>query len=352
MDFTHGAQSLHFHSWSKEQGLPEIPVRAMAQTRDGYLWIGSDAGVTRFDGLKFVIFDGQAGLTNHPVRTLFGDSHGALWIGNTSGRLERWQDGKVSVLTTNSSLPSNLITALGEDNEGRIWIGTEAGLVVWQGGQLVPLTNAEEIKHHSITTLFKDRQGNMWVGVKDAGVFRGLGDKLLPVTDATEKALLEDPHCLLVDQAGRLWVGAGNDSVLCREDDHWHRYQIPHHQAKSFVSALAEESEGTIWAGSASDGLFQFSEGKFTAVPASAGLTGKSVEALLLDQEGKLWVGTDVGLNRLQRKSLFSLRQNEGLGFGAVQGMAEVSPGIVWAVRCGSRQPYHPCCQRRGKSQR
>ena len=333
VDFTHGAQSLHFHAWSKEQGLPEIPVQAMAQTRDGYLWIGGDSGLTRFDGLRFATFDGEAGLTNHPVRTLFGDSHGALWIGSASGGLERWQDGKITSLTTNSGLPSNLITALGEDNEGRIWIGTEAGLIIWQDERLLPLNNAEEIKHRAITTLFKDRQGNMWLGVKDTGVFKKAGEKLLLVTDVTEKTLLEDSHCLLVDQAGRFWVGAGNDSVLCRENDRWHRYRIPQHQVNPFVTTLAEEPDGTIWAGSAGGGLFQFSEGKFTAVPTSAGLAGKSVESLLLDQEGKLWVGTDEGLNRLQRKSLFSLGQNDGLGFGAVHGLAEVSPGVVWAVK-------------------
>ena len=333
LDFTHGVQSLHFHSWSKEQGLPEIPVRALTQTRDGYLWIGDDGGVTRSDGLRFVTFDGQTGLTNHPVRTLLGDSHGALWIGSATGGLERWQDGQEINLTTNSGLPTNSVTALAEDNQGRIWIGTEAGLVIWQDGQLVILNNAEEIKHHSITALFKDRQGNMWLGAKGAGVFERIGEKLLPITDVTEKMLLEDPHCLLVDHIGRLWVGTGSDTVLCREDDRWHHYQIPHHQANPFVTALAEEPDGTVWAGSAGGGLYQFSEGKFTSVPANAGLTGKAVEALLPDREGKIWVGTDEGLNRLQRKSLFTLGQSEGLGFGVVQGLAEVSPGVVWAVK-------------------
>jgi len=333
VDFTHGAQSLHFRSWLKEQGLPQTPVRALTQTRDGYLWLGSDAGVARFDGLRFVSFDAQHGLTNAPVRTLFGDSHGALWIGNANCGLERWQDGQVTSLTTRTGLPSDSITALGEDSQGRIWIGTATGSVIWQDGRLAPLNNADEIKNRAVTTLFKDRQGNMWLGVAGAGVFERLGEKLLPITNIPEKPSLEDPHCLLVDRTGRLWVGAGEDFVYCREDDRWHRYRIPQHQAKPFVTTLAEEPDGTIWAGSAGGGLFQFSEGKFAAVPAGSGLAGNLVETLLTDREGKLWVGTDEGLNRLQRKSLFTLGQNEGLGFGAVRGLAEVSPGVIWAVK-------------------
>src|SRR4029077_15737778 len=93
---------------------------------------------------------------------------------------------------------------------------------------------------------------------------------------------------------------------------------------------LAEEPEATVWAGSAGGGLIQFKDGKIAAVPAGSGLAGNLIESLLTDREGKLWVGTDAGLNRLQRRNLFTLSQGEGLGFGAAQGLAEVTPGVVW----------------------
>jgi ligand-binding sensor domain-containing protein len=96
------------------------------------------------------------------------------------------------------------------------------------------------------------------------------------------------------------------------------------------VNALAEESDTTLWIGAAEGGLLQFNEGKITAVPAASGLAGEKIKSLLTDREGKLWVGTDAGLNYLRRKSLFALGQSEGLGFGAAQSMAEVTPGIVW----------------------
>ena len=138
--------------------------------------------------------------------------------------------------------------------------------------------------------------------------------------------MLQDPHCLLVDQAGRIWIGAGDDFVLCRDGEQWRRYRIPRHLARPYVSALAEEPDGTVWAGSVSEGLFQFKDGKLAAINASSGLSDNLVESLLVDHEGKLWVGTDAGLNRLRRKNLFVFGQNEGLGYGAVQGLAEVAP--------------------------
>ena len=97
------------------------------------------------------------------------------------------------------------------------------------------------------------------------------------------------------------------------------------------MSALAEEPDGTVWAGSVSEGLFQFKEGKLAAINASSGLLDNAVESLLVDREGNLWVGTGAGLNRLRRSNLLVFGQNEGLGYGPVQGLAEIAPGVIWA---------------------
>jgi ligand-binding sensor domain-containing protein/signal transduction histidine kinase len=325
-----GARAVNFQSWQKEQGLSQNPVRALAQTHGGYLWIGSDDGLARFDGLRFVAFGIQEGIKGGPVSALFEDSRDALWIGGTDSGLSCWQNKQITTLTIQDGLPANSITALAEDAAGRLWVGTDAGLMLWQNGQLLPLNAAETFKGQRITALLKDRQGRMWVGVKGAGVFQFVNDQFVPLMGDSVEELLKDSHCLLMDQIGRMWIGAGEDFVLCHDGDRWHRYRIPRNQAKSHVSTLAEESDGTVWAGSAGGGLLQFKDGKFVAIPAGSGLAGNLIESLLTDREGRLWVGTDAGLNRLRRKSLFTLSQSEGLGFGAAQGLAEVTPGVVW----------------------
>ena len=326
-----GGLALTFRSWQREQGLPQNSVRALAQTRDGYLWIGSDDGVARFDGVRFVSFGLREGLRSGPVRALFEDRHGTLWIGTAGSGLTRWQEGQFVTFTTRDGLPADSITALGEDTEGRLWVGTEAGLAVWQNGRPATPGAAEEFKGKTITTLFQDRHGVLWLGATGAGVFRLLGGKFVALTDGSVEGLLQDPHCLLVDKAGRIWLGAGDDFVLCRDSDQWRRYRIPRHLARPFVSALAEEPDGTVWAGSVSEGLFQFKEGKLAAINASSGLLDNSIESLLVDHEGNLWVGTGAGLNRLRRSNLLVFGQNEGLGYGPVQGLAEIAPGVIWA---------------------
>jgi len=326
-----GGLTLTFRAWEREQGLPQNAVHALTQTHDGYLWLGTDDGLVRFDGVRFVSFGLREGLHSGPVRNLFTDSQGVLWIGTTGGGLTRWQGGQFTTFTTRDGLPSDSITALGEDQNGQLWVGTEAGLVVWQDGQPVALRAARQFKGKAITALFKNRQGTLWLGARGAGIFRWQEGRLVPLADPSVEGLLQDPHCVLEDKAGRLWVGAGDDFLLCREADQWRRYRMPRHLSRPYVGALAEEADGTVWAGSVGEGLFRFRAGKLTAINASSGLLDNAVEALLVDREGNLWVGTGGGLNRLRRSNLQVLGPNQGLGYGPVQGLAEIAPGVIWA---------------------
>src|SRR5215468_2264294 len=171
----------------------------------------------------------------------------------------------------------------------------------------------------------------MWLGARGIGVFQFTSGKFISVSEPSVEELLKDPHCVLVDQSGGVWIGAGDDFVLCHEGDQWRRYRIPRHLARPFVSALAEEPDGTVWASTVSEGLFQFKAGKVTTFNANSGLAYNFVESLLVDRDGILWIGTGGGLNRVRSGNISVIGQNEGLGYGAVQGLAEISPGVVWA---------------------
>lgn len=324
-----------FRCWQSQQGLPQDRVRTLAQTRDGYIWVGTDDGVARFDGARFVSFGLPEGISSRPVRTLFGDSHGSLWIGSVGGGLIRWNAGHLTTCTVANGLPSDSVNALAEDDDGRIWIGTDGGLALWENGKLVPFDAAREFIGKTITTLFKDPHGNMWLGATGVGVFEFHDGKFMPLEDSAIKELLQDPHCLLVNKAGQVWIGAGDDFVLCHDGNQWRPYRIPRHLTRSYVNSLAELPDGTVWAASTSEGLFEFKDHKLTAVNASSGLSDNAVESLLADRDGNLWAGTDTGLNLLRQKDLFAFDQRQGLGYGSVDGLAEIAPGQIWVGKSG-----------------
>ena len=327
---TRGSLPFSFRSWQREQGLAQNSVRALAQTREGYLWIGTDNGVIRFDGVRFVSFGEREGLRCGPVSRILEDARGALWIGSVNDGLTRWQDGKFVTFTTRDGLPADSITALAGDNEGRLWVGTTRGLGSLLAGRWTTLTN-EALQNKAITGLFNDKKGTLWVTATGAGVFQLQDGRLTPLKDGSAERLLRDAHCVLVDQNDRLWIGAGDDFVLCRAGSQWTRYRVPRHLDKPFVKTLAESPDGTVWAGSVSEGLFHFKDGKLLTISASSGMLDNFVESLLVDREGNLWVGTSAGLNQLRPKSVSFLGPTEGLGYGPVQGLAEFTSGEIWA---------------------
>jgi ligand-binding sensor domain-containing protein/signal transduction histidine kinase len=339
-DFVHetgsgagGETSFTFRSWQREQGLPENYIRALAQTRDGYIWVGTEEGVSRFDGVNFFSLGPQEGFQGGSIQVLFGDSHGALWIGSANSGLSSWLGGKLRKFNMQDGLPSDSITALAEDQQGRLWVGTRAGLVVLQDGHSIQLKGSESFSGKPVTTLFCDHRGRMWVGATGAGIFSFQDDHFTPLREAALDNVLQDPHCVLVDRQERIWIGAGDDFVLCRDGTGWQRFGVPRHLATHHISTLVQEPDGTIWAGSVGEGLFEFKAGKLVVANASSGLSDNLVEALLMDQEGKLWVGTHGGLNRICPRKVSVLSHNVGLDYGVVQGLAETGRELIWAAQ-------------------
>lgn len=330
---TGGEDSLTFRSWQREQGLPENYVRAVAQTLDGYIWVGTDEGVSRFDGVNFFSLGPQEGFAGGPVQILYGDTRGALWIGSVNAGLSCWRGGRLWKFTTSDGLPSMSITALAEDRVGRIWIGTPNGLALWQDGRIQLLPGAEIFGGKTIQSIFCDGKGIVWVAATGAGVFSYEHGGFSQLEYPGFNALLQDPHCLLVDDEGRIWIGAGDDFVLCRDGSQWRRFGMPRHLPTHYIAKLAKAPDGTVWAGSEGEGLFEFNSGKLLPVNAGSGLSDNLVEALLVDREGKLWVGTHGGLNRIGIKKVSVLSHNEGLDYGVVQGMGEVSSNLIWAAQ-------------------
>ncbi|HZV36381.1 MAG TPA: two-component regulator propeller domain-containing protein, partial [Verrucomicrobiae bacterium] len=272
--------SLQFQSWLRNQGLSQLPVRALQQTKDGYLWIAGASEIERFDGLKFVPLNVRVAGTNYSKPTIFADSQGALWFAAPGG-LQRVQKSRLTTLTTDEGLPSSRIMALNEDAQQNIWIGTAAGLVIWNKGRVLPLSGAESIRGRSITAIAKDHQGTIWLVVDEKEIFKFSQGRLVRAATGYSKEWMTNIRGLLLDQADRLWLSMGDGAIVCQDNEGWHRYRLTKRISGSRVNALAEEPDGTIWAGT-TGGLFLFSKGKFSAVPASSRLAGNSVESLFV----------------------------------------------------------------------
>ncbi|MGB9177665.1 MAG: two-component regulator propeller domain-containing protein, partial [Pyrinomonadaceae bacterium] len=137
--------------WLTENGLPQNTVHAITQTKDGYVWIATEEGLARYDGISFTVFDKQntAQFKSNDVRALMEDRQGALWISTANG-LIRLLDGKFSSLTTREGLASNTIESVYEDRAGSLWVATSAGLNRFKDGAMTTFTTREGLASNNV----------------------------------------------------------------------------------------------------------------------------------------------------------------------------------------------------------
>jgi len=162
-------------AWQTEDGLPHNLVQAIAQTPDGYVWLATQEGLARFDGVRFTVFDRRstAAMSANDVETIYVCRDGSLWVGVYGGTLLRYQNGRFRSYSSREGLSSATITALAEDTHGDLWIGTDGdGLYRLHDGVFTRYTEKDGLIDDSVRCLLADREGNIWIGTPS-----GLGRK-------------------------------------------------------------------------------------------------------------------------------------------------------------------------------
>jgi ligand-binding sensor domain-containing protein/signal transduction histidine kinase len=357
--------------WLTENGLPQNTVHSIAQTRDGYIWIGTEEGLARFDGVKFTVFDKQntPQLKSNYIRALLADRQGALWIGTAEGLL-RMLNGSFTIFTTNEGLPSNTIQAIYEDREGNLWVATATGLGLFKSGSLTTFTTKERLIGGSIQALFQDAEGALWIAtpygvgrVKDGRftnftVRDGLGSNSVRAiqqdrdgrlwfgslggltsfsrgrftTYTTRDGLPNDRIISLhVDREGSLLVGTAGG--LCRfSDGRFAVFNSGDALATSTILSLLEDLEGNLWIGTESGGISLLKDTKFSTYTVRNGLSNDVIKSIYEDHQGNTWIGTDGGgLNLLQDGKLSVYTTRDGLSSNVVLALFGDVAGNLWA---------------------
>jgi ligand-binding sensor domain-containing protein len=264
-------------AWVTENGLPQNTVQAIIQTSDGYLWIGTQEGLARFDGLTFTVFDKEntPAFKSNDIRFLHEDKQSRLWISTSYGLVCR-HNGEFTSYTVNEGLPDNSIGPIVEDTSGTVWIGTGGGLTRLENGNFKTLTGEQGLSRNVIQTLCARANGTILVGTS-AGVQSLSGDRF------TSWAALPD-------------VPAAN------------------------ITAIAESNNGYLWFGTL-DGLFGVE--KEGAAPAPVSLPNNRVSALRVDREGALWIATAGGTARFLRGNVETFTSADGLSSNLVLSLFE-----------------------------
>ena len=304
-------------------------VHALLQTPDRYLWLGTTAGLLRFDGARFILYNARThpGFGDGGVTSLSLGPDGAILYGSTSGAVVRFHEGKLQTLHANAG--PGFISDVHAAADGRVWWG-QAGrpLVHFHEGR-----NTSFIEYSGIGPLVitGDGKDGVWFGSRRGGVFRFDGQ-----TFHRAAAVDDVISALHVDRAGRLWIGTPH-GLLRLEGTALTRYTrgdgLPHES----ISALLEDRDGNLWIGTAGGGLGRWTGGRFTGFTAAQGLADDDVTSLLEDHEGNVWVGTADGLNCLSDGRFITFGRLEGLEDPAVTSVAPGVAGDTWVGTMSGR---------------
>ncbi len=319
-------------TWRVEENLPHNTVTALAQTRDGYLWVGTANGLARFDGVQFARFGLRDGLPGLFIKALLEDREGALWVGTVNG-LSRYQNGVFTTWRPPEGLAGSVILALDEDAEGTIWIATNTGLSRWRRG-VFETVDDDRIARRYVPAVTADRHGGVWVTVSGQELLRWDGTAFAPPANLPPSASSSTMR-ILHDREGRIW--AGTTGVLwCFERGTWKSYGLMEGLPPVPVSSLGEDTDGRIWVGTSGEGLFYLQHGRFHRVSPEEGLSDTAIITLASDREGNVWVGTRAGgLNRLKVRSVFVWCHREDDMEVPPMSLAEAGAGSLWVAAQG-----------------
>jgi signal transduction histidine kinase/ligand-binding sensor domain-containing protein len=326
--------------WQTEQGLPQNSVTAIVQTRDGYLWFGTYAGLVRFDGVRFQVFDADTTpeLVNSRVTSLFEGADGTLWIGHETGNLTRLQHGRFQAVPVPKVVSDDGTLIISADEHGDVWLMNYGGVLARLRDGLVISSGDETLKQWGSACLAQSQDGRLWVARWGSLGFIEHDQmvRVQPESNETNRILTQ---AIAASLDGGMWVIC--DYRLRKLKAGRWTDEIPNHSGVAFDSAMSllETKSGQIVVGSERYGLILFSpQGSSAVYNATNGLPVNWVRCFCEDHEGNLWIGTggSGGLTQMRMAAFDQLTPPDHWRGSAVLSTTLEAGGALWVGTEGS----------------
>jgi signal transduction histidine kinase/ligand-binding sensor domain-containing protein len=302
--------------------LPGAGIQTLAQTPDGYLWIGAGSGLARFDGVRFVTLDERntPGLGDGGVSRLITAPGGSIYVGTNTGTVLEYKDGAVSRVPVAEG--SGAVRALLSARDGTLWVAAHGRSVSrFRNGR--PSSLFAQLGPEVPFAMIEDARGSVWLGTWRDGLIEFDGKSF------TRRPLLHDTvQALAADHTGALWIGTPHG--LYRLGATLTRFTTRDGLSHDGVTAILEDRDGNLWVGTSGGGLNRFTNGRFTRLTTREGLSDDDVRCLFEDLEGNLWIGTADGLNCLSNGRFVTYGALEGLPDPNVPSVAAGAHGRIW----------------------
>jgi ligand-binding sensor domain-containing protein/AraC-like DNA-binding protein len=328
-DLNKELEEYFIRTWTVQSGLPLNTITALIQTQDGYIWVGTHAGLLRFDGVQFTTFTKQDSLlTNDRITSLYEDANKVLWIGTDGGGLYSWEKGLWQNFNTNDGLSNAHVRTITGDWQGDLWVGTDYGLNRINRDGIHVYNEEDGLYDNIITDLCLDIWGTLWIGTLRGGLAR-FNEGVIAVYGYENGLLNSSVQSLTANRWGNIWIGTLEGLFLLRSGDGIIRPVFGTRYTP--ITSLVEDNQGNLWMATMADGLKRMIGDTLTSLSTDQGLPDDFVRCLLVDRDENLWIGTDTGgLVQLKDPLVRNITRDHGIPESAVSALMEDRQGFLW----------------------
>jgi ligand-binding sensor domain-containing protein/serine phosphatase RsbU (regulator of sigma subunit) len=325
------AQTVNLNQFGIEEGLPQSSIYTMLQDRDGSIWVGTMNGISKYNGLNFENFTKKNGLAENRVTSTCLDKKGNIWFGHWSGGITKYDviTKTFSEITPGSLKLSRTITSIVCDSKGIIWFGTNGeGLLKNENGNFISFTIKDGLASNAVSSLMENNDGRLWIGT-DNGITLYKANHLTPFDGKLSSTSVK---CLLRDSKGNIWIGTSDQGIIriSAEDGHFKNFNVATGLASNNIKTIFEALNGAIYIGTNSDGISKYipqlevssyTGPLFKTISTQQGLSNDHIYSIIQDREKNIWIGTQLNLNQYFDEQFEIFGENDGL-----------KNSLVWSV--------------------
>lgn len=366
------AQDIDFRNYTIKEGLAQNTITYIMQDSKGYMWFGTQLGISRFDGKEFKNFKMPDGLPNNHIQTIFEDSEHNIWVGTREGvsrfngqkfvnfsekdglvnnsvkHIEQLEDGNmvfgteegISVFdgtnfknfTRNDKLPQGNVTHIYKDNQSRIWFGLHEGLAMLGNDSLEVFTKKEGFANDVVWDIINRKSGEIWIATQESGLYKYRNGEFTNYTvdDGLHSNMLLS---LYLDNDNNIWIGSYESGVAKYDGQNFSQLKNEKISDK-IILEINEDHFDNVWFRSARNGVFKYTNQKLRNFTAENNLIenySDSKKGLLkVDREGNIWIGTVSGVSKYGKAIFEHYTEEHGLFGNNILAVSAVSEDNVW----------------------
>ncbi len=324
-----------FHTYTIADGLADNTVNCIYQDKKGLLWIGtSQGGISVFNGFSFRNITAKNGLISNEIRQIYGDREGGIWVLSAFG-LSYLNGSRIKSFSQKNGLPHNNAMCITESKDGFIWCGTQNGVAVFKNGGIVH-TYVGEISYidvddqkrkSTVWAIQQDMNGEIWIATQGGGVFRYDG-KTFTHFNTHDGLASNIVISIFIDRSNNIWFGTYGPGISYFDQKQIRTFSDPDlHNV--FFKKFAEDSLGNIWVQSNNTGAYKFSVNGFVHYTMENNLLGDVLNDIYVDREGNTWFAAEGGLS-MYGKAIFEIYSTD-------QGLPDRNVGAVLADHQGNK---------------